>query len=724
MRLTWLLFAHSGKGNRNRLFLTAAAVALGVLMVLLFAAGLNALTTRTENANWRLNFYNNETTTKPVEGVTPLKVSLAFEGNLNKYKDTRINVVAMYATGNTSPELPDMPTPRPGEYYVSPGLAEVIKNNPDDTIGARFGTKQIGIIPDKYVTSPDSLDVVRGMSPDEAENPRASSIYRFSTQSSVSKYSGMTMILLVIGASVLFVPIIIFLMIATQLGNMQREQRYAALRLVGATKRQVTGIIAFESAMAAIAGIALGTLAFLVLCLAATEFRFDGMRFWPGDITVTPTRYIGIIAVVIFFSIVANWLAMRRVQVSPLGVVRKQLRAGKARFIRIIPLSVGVMVYVWASTFGKTWIAENATDSSGSLPILLGGIILIMFGLLIAGPYLTRVIAKRIARSTRSASTLIAVRRIETQFKPIFRSVSGVVLALFAGSFYLTAVSGIADYSQRAVQNNGYSQLLPDTALVMGNALPQGFDRGLSSQSYVKSVQPIERTNGGDAIACTELARYTKHSCSDAAQYAVINFDKAGVNKPTTVSTVDPSGQTDYLVKLLSNDSLDRLRSFVATHAPDALTAEGGTYVVSGTYAQKAVLNPMITELAGLAYVGIAVTLFIAIASLIVSTVGGFFERKRSFATLRLGGMDVGQMKRTVLIESLIPLFSTSLFSAALGCWIGYVFISSLGSSLGAALRPSYLAIVFGSLLVAALAIYSVLPMLDKITRPEENQTE
>ena len=638
MKTAWLLFRRSGKNNRNRLALTAAAVALGVVMVLGFAAGVNALMNRGEHSNWRLNFFNNQATSRPVEGVAPLKVSLALDGNLNKYEDTRINVVAMYATGDTSPQLPNMPTPKPGEYYVSPGMEKIMREHPNDNIGKRFGDKQIGIIPDEYVVSPDSLDVVRGMSADETHNPRVSSIYRFNTVSSVSPYSGMTAILLFIGAAILFVPIIIFLTIATQLGSVQREQRYAALRLIGATRWQVTQIISFESLAAAVIGVGVGTVAFLLVLPLLGGFYFDGMRFWPSDLAVPMTRYISIVVTILLLCVVANWWGMRHVQVSPLGVARRQVSSKRPHIIRLVPLVIG--------------------------------------------------------------------------------------LALFAGSFYLTAVSGIADYTQKAVDNNGYSQLKPDTALVFGAALPQDFGARLARLHYITGVQTTTETAKGNAIPCNTLTQYTKLSCGSESGYALINFEMPVVKQPTVIQDVGSKHTHGYIVAMSSNDHIEQLRSFVATQTPNALSNPDGTYVVSGTYAQKAVLNPLIREFAGLAYVGIGVTLFIAIASLMVSTVGGLLERKRSFATLRLGGMNVSQMKKTVVIESLIPLISTSLLSAGIGCWIGYVFIAALGSSLQVVLQPSYFAIVGGSLVIAALAIYSVLPMLDKITRPEENQTE
>lgn len=723
MKVCWLLFRHSGKRNRNRLVLTGAAVALGVLMILLFIAGVNALFDRSERTDWRLNFFNNETTTKPIEGVEPLEVALAFEGNLNKYENETIDVVAMRATGPSSPRLNGMPPPEAGEYYVSQALFDIMQNNPEDNIGSRFGDTLLGIIPDRYVASPDSLDVVRGMSAGEGANPRVSRIYRFDTGGGLVPYDGFLAVLLLCGAAILFVPIIVFLTIATQLGSVQREQRYAALRLVGATRRQITRIIAFESSMAALGGIVLGTVLFPIARVPLKGFHFDGLRFWPEDIGVSAMQYIGIVGMVLVLCIVANWWGMRRVQVSPLGVAHREMRAKRARPVRLAPLALGLGVFAWLATAGKSWVS-NDDNGAGPFLVLLMGVFLIMVGLLVAGPYLTRVVAWVVGRRARSAPTLIAAKRVETQFWLVFRSVSGVVLALFAGSFYLTAVSGIGQYNRDAVNDNGYSQLRPDTALVLSSGLPEDFATLLEGLDYVVDVQPVVETANGSALPCRNVSHYTKLSCGGLEGYAVIDFGSPVVDRPVVEGEVEPIGSPGYALTWASNADIDRLRSFVAANEPTPLSTPGGTYVVSGTYAQQAVTIPIVDELASLAYVGIGVTLLVAIASLLVATIGGLFERQRSFAMLRLSGMNVRQMKRTVVIESLFPLLSTSLLSAAIGCWIGYLFVDLIDSSLGAELHPTYFLIVGGSLILAVIAIYSVLPLLDALTRPEAIRTE
>jgi ABC-type antimicrobial peptide transport system permease subunit len=116
--------------------------------------------------------------------------------------------------------------------------------------------------------------------------------------------------------------------------------------------------------------------------------------------------------------------------------------------------------------------------------------------------------------------------------------------------------------------------------------------------------------------------------------------------------------------------------------------------------------------------------MLVAMVSLAVSTVGGLLERRRSLTTLRLGGMEPGQLKRLVLVESLIPLVVTSLVAAGVGVGIGYVFMDMVSVSLDAKLSPMYLAVVAGSLVAATSTMYLTLPMIQKITSTEANRTE
>ncbi len=730
MKLSLLFLTRSGKSNWNRLGLTVAAVALGTLMLLVFAAGLNGLSSRATHSQWRNDIFMADKGMQPIDGVAPLKADVGTGGNLNKWHNEKITTVSLRATDDTSPQIPGLPTPREGEYYVSAGLDKVMREHPEENIGSRFGNKKIGVLSEELATSPDALEVVRGMNEKEANNKLAVSVYKFTKTeggSMAKMYSGMVGVIMAVGGAILFVPIILFISIATQLGSAQREKRYAALRLIGATRRQVSRIMAVESLAAAITGVVIGSLAYLAVLPLMSQYEFNGMRFYASDITVPFSQYILVVALTLLFCLMANWWGMRRVQLSPLGVARSSKPGKRPRAWRLLLLLPGLALFAWLSTpMGTKWLQDSSTGDSANtvLALMMLGIMSVMFGLLLAGPWLTSSVSRLIARRTRKATTLLAGKRIATQSKRVFRSVSGVVLALFAGSFYLTSVSGIAEYSAKAVDNNGYSQLQDNTAIVISDVLPGDFEAKLKQQSYVQSVAVAPVDNDDNTIvSCKTLEEYTRTNCpagSKPSDTTTLNFH-AKVTETTKVLPDAPTAtNTSYLVRLGTNDNLDKLRSFVANAAGIGTS----TWVVSGTYAQIPIINPIIPELSNLAYAGMGITLFVAIASLIVSTIGGLLERKRSFATLRLGGMTVDQMKHTVVIESLIPLISVSVIACGLGIWIGALFILVMSDSVHPTLTPLYFAIVLGALIIATISIRVIAPMIGRITRPEENQTE
>ncbi|MDK2899496.1 MAG: hypothetical protein PWQ10_683 [Patescibacteria group bacterium] len=724
MSIGWLLFRKSGKRSIGRLVLTASAVALGVLMILAFTAVVNALDTRSAHSNWRLDIFDENISGKIIDGVNPVEVALDTRGNLNKWRNNNITTVSMFKTGNNSPQIIGMPIPSVGEYYVSKGLDKIIKDNPDISIGSRFGSEQIGIIPDNLLSSPDSLEVVRGMSQQEASSATIHTFkaYRFNDNTSIRDHGIFILMILIFGATILLFPIVMFVSIATQLGSAQREKRYAAMRLVGATRSQITHIMAIESFVSAVAGVILGSVAYLIARVPLAQIRFDNERFWPNDINVSIKQYCLIVIITIALCLIANWWGMRHVQTSPLGIARTQRIIKNSHFWSIIPLLLGLSVFVFVSTpVGNKWFADNSSDSMMPLLILMVGILFVMFGLILAGSWLTSKIAKLFAKKTQRAPILLATKRIAGYSKQVFRSVSGVVLALFAGSFYLTAVSGIDSFYAQSVSNNGYSQLKSDVALISSSDYSANFNKKLNSQSYVESSAIIYELADNRAIRCDDLETYTDKICpvgSKPTDFAQINFDSSVVKNVSTIDSIPVSATEDYFVKLNTNDNIEKLRTFVANEAGIS------SYVISGTYAHIAIVSPEIRELSSLAYAGIGVTLFVAIASLVVSTIGGLFERQRSFMTLRLSGMTVRQMKLVVFIESIIPLFLVSILAAGIGVWVGIVFISVLSTSLGTMLSPFYFAIVIGSLIIASICIYSILPILKRITSLEENRTE
>ena len=741
MSVSWMLLKKSGRQSFARLGLTTVAVALGIVLVCYFTAGVNGLMGRVNGLAINTAAYQaarGVAEQKPIAGVEPLKVGGTRRGDASKWRGQYIQYYSMYGTAK-SPQFAKLKTPRPGEYYLSKALADAVAEYPEDNILARFGknTKYLGVIPSEYTASPDALMIVCGASAEEVAESDAftksqgqpsyfADVYRTDANGlkSDAKIDPVAVIVFGVGGTILLFPIVIFVSVATQLGAAQREKRYAALRLIGATKRQVGRVLMLESLLASVVGVLIGLGAFWLLQAPLQDFKMDGMRFNPSDLALTGTQYALIIGLTLGLTMFVNWRRMRRAQISPLGVSRSVEKVKKLRAWRALVPALGIAFFAWLSSKpGRDWLDANK-ESAIPMLLLTAALLLVMFGLILAGGWLTNKLSLLAARWANNASMLIAGKRTAVHSRTIFRSVSGVVLALFAGSFYLTATSGIEGLNAQAIKDNGFSQLKRGTAIVIGRSLPGGMAEQLQQKSYITSVATIYPREDGDVIRCQDLATYTEHACPNNArpdQFALLNFDAPVVKNVSLINDkVDTNGAKEYLVTLKSDNDIEKLRTLVTAKA----NQYDLTYAVSGTDSKKPHINPTIREFADLAYVGIGVTLFVAVASLIVSTIGGLMERRRSLYTLRLSGMRLAQLKRLVMVESVAPLLTTSILSCGFGVWTGAVFTSTFSTTLKPVLTPTYFAIVGIGLAAAVIGIYLILPMVDKLTRAEANQTE
>ena len=97
----------------------------------------------------------------------------------------------------------------------------------------------------------------------------------------------------------------------------------------------------------------------------------------------------------------------------------------------MIPLLIGIPLFVYPV------VHDPLQPSPGPVYI---GLFLIMVGLVVGGSWLTMQAARIMAKRSRGASSLLAARRLADNPKAAFRSVSGLVLAVFVG----TGIAGLA----------------------------------------------------------------------------------------------------------------------------------------------------------------------------------------------------------------------------------------------------------------------------------------
>ena len=118
------------------------------------------------------------------------------------------------------------------------------------------------------------------------------------------------------------------------------------MRLIGATPHQISVVSAVESAVAAFAGVAVGFALFFIFRPLLYHVPFTGAPFARGDLS---PQWIDIALAVIgvpLAAIVSARLALRRVQISPLGVNRR-VSSDAPRIVRIIPLLAGIAVLAY-----------------------------------------------------------------------------------------------------------------------------------------------------------------------------------------------------------------------------------------------------------------------------------------------------------------------------------------------------------------------------------------
>ncbi|MGN9908250.1 FtsX-like permease family protein [Phytohabitans sp. LJ34] len=730
----------TGREALVRLVVISAAVALGVGLLLTALAGINAVDAQNMRYAWLNSGLVGETS-------GPKAANPSWWVLRDDYYQTQsIGRLDIAATGPDSPVPPGIPRlPGPGEYYVSPALRELLRSHPPAELADRFPGREIGTIGDRALPSPDSLLIVVGRTPDELSTvPGADRVASIMTTDPSAcdrcvigiGADGMTLVLWVV-AGALIVPVLILIGTATRLAAARREQRFAAMRLVGATPRQVSVISAVESTVAAMAGTIAGIGLFFAFRSALATIAFTGQRFFASDLSLRPLDVVLVVLGVPVGAAVAARFALRRVQISPLGVTRR-VTPRPPRAWRLILLAAGVAELCY-------FASRRPDTTSGQLMAYMSGFVMIMIGLVVAGPWLTLVGSRVLAGRARHAAALIAGRRLADNPQAGFRAVSGVVLALFVTSVATGVMSTI-------VAEVGGAR----SGSVVSSALTQPFDTkdgngpsasevpsGLASIPGVEAVHLVHAspqdgsTNRDDpdwypgVISCADLARSPEFgTCAPGAQAAYVWPDLVGPRNTSDdapvwpVAPVDAAGvQRLPLASVVvatdgSAPAVERSRTMLEAAFPDSNR-------LPNTIADfESDFRNTLVQWQQLANVVIVTSLAIAGCSLAVSVAGGLTERKRPFSLLRLTGMRLALLRRVVALESTVPLLFVAVLAIGMGFLAAQLFLTSQLDYNLRAPGPSYYAAVAAGLVASLAIIASTLPMLRRITGPETARNE
>ncbi len=786
------LVVNGGREAFTRLVILTVAVGLGVGLLLTAVAATNAAVTWNNRHAW---FWTGTSSVVPhtaAAGTAPLwwhPVGDFFDGR-------QIERFDVAAAGASSPVPPGLPRdPAPGTYYASPALAALIHDTPASQLADRYPGHLAGTIGDAALPSPDSLVIVVGRTPAQlAQTPNTVQVrsvndvmpgtfvppcygphcgrapdpegLAYFPNAPGGGSSSVDLILAVVALAIL-TPVLIFIGTATRLSAARREERFAAMRLAGATRGQVSLIAAIESTAAAVLGTAIGFGLFFLLRIPVAGIPFIGQPFFPAELTLSLPDILLVAIGVPLFAALAARMALRRVNISPLGVARRA-RPKPPGAWRVIPLLAGL------AELGFWTIHGHPASIPGQIQAFASSFFIILVGLFIAGPWLTMAAAVAMARWTSRPATLLAARRIGDDPRAAFRAVSGLVLALFITTAAVVAITTqdakettpfgtmaqsnlmtdqIAAPSPPGSRVTDPGQAAPAAALAARLEAIHGIhgvvvlradptltipgtfhDLGVNAfgDNPGGSVPPIP----ADVASCAQLATVPGLGrCPAGATAAAIPagvfgpngfFGNQGISGFTWPAANIPAARLDAL-------GVDT----IGVETDGTTTAIEQTRTVLETEPAYPVLNAPSTPednvvaddaanngYQQLANVVILVSLPIAGCTLVAGIAAGLADRKRPFSMLRLAGARLSTLRSVVALEGAVPLLSVAAVAIGTGFAGAAMFAKEAQQHPMAAPGMAYYLLTAGGIVISLAIIAATFPLLARITGPEAARNE
>ena len=414
----------------------------------------------------------------------------------------------------------------------------------------------------------------------------------------------------------------------------------------------------------------------------------------------------------------------------------------------MIPMLAGIGWLVYLAYFSDIAASGNSTNQALSY---LAGVFLIMIGLVIAGPWLTMVGSRVMARRAGRPAGLIASRRLGDDPKAAFRAISGLVLAVFVGSCAIGIITTIVAYNGGATGHtaNSTGTVVLQRDRILRSAIPAA---PISDQA-VNSVRSIPGVDGVAAIhvdlapdtapvpdrgpqffvSCAQIAHTPSLGhCPSGADVVSIRPDFGRAVIDTSKAMSDVTWRAANLTSQeLSGLPIDAV--VVSTDGSTAAVEQVRTALeksVPTTFPPQTLSEfnsdntRLIDSYRQLANVVLFTSLPIAGCSLAVSVAGGLSQRRRPFSLLRLTGVPLAMLRRVVTLEAAVPLLLSVLVSVGAGLAAAALFLRAQLDQTLQAPNLSYYVLVIGGVLASLAIIASTLPLLARITGPETARNE
>lgn len=221
----------------------------------------------------------------------------------------------------------------------------------------------------------------------------------------------------------LLVPVFGFLGQCARIGAVHRDRRTAALRLAGASPRQVRRIAALESGPACLVGAVAGSAVFAAVLAGSGR-------------TPPPPAWAGYVVVVLGVPVVAalvSGFALRKVIAAPLG----RLRRAQAEPDRRTALALLLPGVVLAAAALLLFLSDGRSDVGPLLPLVVSLVLLSSAGALWTAGASAAFMGRRLTAGARSPAVLIAAGRLRQDPWAAARTHSALLLVTVVGTGFV-----------------------------------------------------------------------------------------------------------------------------------------------------------------------------------------------------------------------------------------------------------------------------------------------
>ncbi len=502
----------------------------------------------------------------------------------------------------------------------------------------------------------------------------------------------------------------------------QRQRENALLRALGASKRQVTTTMLIEAVFVGIFGSAIGLFAGLGLSRGLTSVLNAAGIDVPSTALVFATRTIAVVLLVgSLVTLVSAILPARRAgRVPPLAAMRDTMLDTAGSLKKRVSIGAAFAIAGGAVLVGVIAGADNA---------LLGVAILLVFvGVLVLGPAVARPVSLFIGRpAARFTGITGSMARQNAARNP--KRTSRTAAPVLIGVALVTAVTALAASIRTEISDVFGKQFTGDFAITSDSPGFGGFAPTLADD--VNTLPEVQQATGiGIAVAKAQnKGQYltvinpdtitgifdletVEGSVTDLDRNSILISEKYATNKGLSLGSVidieltdgtshplsvvgiyrrdELAGRFTVSRDLFENSTVSRFDFAVYVLKKGDVSSEklrtslesvAKNYGTGKVQSKQEFIDERagrVNQLLGLIYGLLALSIIIATVGIIITLLLSIYERRRELGLLRAVGMTRGQVRVTVLWESIITSLLGAVMGIVLGLGLGWVIVFAL----------------------------------------------